>query len=133
MTESQRSALLAYFRQLATVLGADHWELSVSMAPASDTTAASLFLQDNHDAAVLHVPPDFFTQPASTQRRDLVHEALHLVLDRGPRAWEDAIEDLTPAGFDQALNRTPRRLHERGVEQLARHLEHWLALPDLPR
>lgn len=129
MTEDQRADLLSYFADMAVRLGAPGWQLEVAMQPAGADDDASIFIRDDTDKATLHVPPDFFSKPPEQQRRDLTHEALHLVLDRSQKAYQDAIDGLVPAGFEGPLTTTPQRLHERGIESLAQAIAHLLPLP----
>ena len=131
MSPKQHKSLLLYYESTAAALGACGWELDVAMQPAGGSDEAATFIVNDADKATLHVPADFFKRSSDEQRRVVVHEVLHLVLDRGPRAYEDAIDAITPAGFDEALQKTARRLVERGIERLAAAIAVYLPEPHL--
>lgn len=127
MTEDQRADLLLYFSDMCVRLGAPGWELKVEMQPAGGE--AGCFLADEQDTAKLYVAVDFFTRKPEEQRQLIIHEALHVALNRAHEGLIDVIDALTPRAFDRALVKVPEQIHERAIENLARAIAHLLPLP----
>lgn len=111
-----------------SVLGLDHWEISVVEA-ASDVDAwADIEAHAQQPTADLRVSFDFWKQTPEKQRLILTHELMHLVIARYARVaenLEDALGSLAWAVIEPQLEDS----EERAVEHMARIVAPYLALP----
>ena len=115
-----------------TVLGLDHWEITVVEA-ASDVDAwADIDAHGQQPTADLRVSFDFWKQTPEKQRLILTHELMHLVVARYARIaenLEDALGSLAWAVIEPQLEDA----EERAVEHMARIVAPYLALPNFPK
>ena len=90
-----------------TVLGLDHWEITVVEA-ASDVDAwADIEAHGQQPTADLRVSFDFWKQAPEKQRLILTHELMHLVVARYARIAEN-LEDALGSTTRARLNTQPR-------------------------
>jgi len=115
-----------------TVLGLDHWEITIVEA-ASDVDAwADIDAHGQQPTADLRVSFDFWKQTPEKQRLVLTHELMHLVVARYARIaenLEDALGSLAWAVIEPQLEDA----EERAVEHMARIVAPYLSLPNFPK
>jgi hypothetical protein len=126
------AALRAWVAEAQTVMGLDHWEITIVEA-ASDVDAwADIEAHAQQPTADLRVAFDFWKQEPEKQRLILTHELLHLVLARYARIsenLEDSLGKLAWAVIEPQLEDG----EERTIEHLARIIAPYLSLPAFPK
>jgi hypothetical protein len=126
------TALRAWVAEAQTVMGLDHWEVTIVEA-ASDVDAwADIEAHAQQPTADLRVAFDFWKQEPEKQRLILTHELLHLVLARYARIsenLEDSLGKLAWAVIEPQLEDG----EERTIEHLARIIAPYLSLPAFPK
>ena len=126
------AALRAWVAEAQTVMGLDHWEVTIVEA-ASDVDAwADIEAHAQQPTADLRVAFDFWKQEPEKQRLILTHELLHLVLARYARIsenLEDSLGKLAWAVIEPQLEDG----EERTIEHLARIIAPYLSLPAFPK
>ena len=126
------AALRAWVAEAQTVMGLDHWEVTIVEA-ASDVDAwADIEPHAQQPTADLRVAFDFWKQEPEKQRLILTHELLHLVLARYARIsenLEDSLGKLAWAVIEPQLEDG----EERTIEHLARIIAPYLSLPAFPK
>ena len=126
------TALRAWVAEAQTVMGLDHWEVTIVEA-ASDVDAwADIDAHAQQPTADLRVAFDFWKQEPEKQRLILTHELLHLVLARYARIsenLEDSLGKLAWAVIEPQLEDG----EERTIEHLARIIAPYLSLPAFPK
>ena len=126
------AALRAWVAEAQTVMGLDHWEITIVEA-ASDVDAwADIDAHAQQPTADLRVAFDFWKQEPEKQRLILTHELLHLVLARYARIsenLEDSLGKLAWAVIEPQLEDG----EERTIEHLARIIAPYLSLPAFPK
>ena len=131
-TQDKFAALKAWVTEAQTVMGLDHWEVTIVEA-ASDVDAwADIDAHAQQPTADLRVAFDFWKQEPEKQRLILTHELLHLVLARYARIsenLEDSLGKLAWAVIEPQLEDG----EERAVEHLARIIAPYLSLPNFPK
>ena len=124
--------LKVWIIEAQTVLGLDHWEVTVVEA-ASDVAAwAVIEAHAQQPTADLRVSFDFWKQTSEKQRLILTHELMHLVVSRYARVTEnleDALGSLAWAVIEPQLEDA----EERAVEHMARIVAPYLSLPNFPK
>ena len=124
--------LKVWITEAQTVLGLDHWEVTVVEA-ASDVDAwADIEAHSQQPTADLRVSFDFWKQTPEKQRLILTHELMHLVVARYARITEnleDALGSLAWAVIEPQLEDA----EERAVEHMARIVAPYLSLPNFPK
>ena len=131
-TQDKFAVLKAWVTEAQTVMGLDHWEVTIVEA-ASDVDAwADIDAHAQQPTADLRVAFDFWKQEPEKQRLILTHELLHLVLARYARIsenLEDSLGKLAWAVIEPQLEDG----EERAVEHLARIIAPYLSLPNFPK
>ena len=131
-TQDKFAVLKAWVSEAQTVMGLDHWEVTIVEA-ASDVDAwADIDAHAQQPTADLRVAFDFWKQEPEKQRLILTHELLHLVLARYARIsenLEDSLGKLAWAVIEPQLEDG----EERAVEHLARIIAPYLSLPNFPK
>ncbi len=126
------TVLRAWVAEAQTVMGLDHWEVTIVEA-ASDVDAwADIEAHAQQPTADLRVAFDFWKQEPEKQRLILTHELLHLVLARYARIsenLEDSLGKLAWAVIEPQLEDG----EERTIEHLARIIAPYLSLPAFPK
>ena len=126
------TVLRAWVSEAQTVMGLDHWEITIVEA-ASDVDAwADIDAHAQQPTADLRVAFDFWKQEPEKQRLILTHELLHLVLARYARIsenLEDSLGKLAWAVIEPQLEDG----EERTIEHLARIIAPYLSLPAFPK
>lgn len=126
------AALRAWVAEAQTVMGLDHWEVTVVEA-ASDVDAwADIEAHAQQPTADLRVAFDFWKQEPEKQRLILTHELLHLVLARYARISENLEESLGKLAW-AVIEPQLEDGEERTIEHLARIIAPYLSLPAFPK
>ena len=133
MAKQDKFAVLkAWVTEAQTVMGLDHWEVTIIEA-ASDVDAwADIEAHAQAPTADLRVAFDFWKQEPEKQRLILAHELMHLVVSRYARIsenLEDSLGKLAWAVIEPQLEDG----EERTVEHLARIIAPYLSLPNFPK
>jgi hypothetical protein len=126
------TALRAWVSEAQTVMGLDHWEVTIVEA-ASDVDAwADIDAHAQQPTADLRVAFDFWKQEPEKQRLILTHELLHLVLARYARISENLEESLGKLAW-AVIEPQLEDGEERTIEHLARIIAPYLSLPAFPK
>jgi glucuronate isomerase len=126
------AALRAWVAEAQTVMGLDHWEVTIVEA-ASDVDAwADIEAHAQQPTADLRVAFDFWKQEPEKQRLILTHELLHLVLARYARISENLEESLGKLAW-AVIEPQLEDGEERTIEHLARIIAPYLSLPAFPK
>jgi hypothetical protein len=126
------TALRAWVAEAQTVMGLDHWEITIVEA-ASDVDAwADIDAHAQQPTADLRVAFDFWKQEPEKQRLILTHELLHLVLARYARISENLEESLGKLAW-AVIEPQLEDGEERTIEHLARIIAPYLSLPAFPK
>ena len=126
------AALRAWVAEAQTVMGLDHWEITIVEA-ASDVDAwADIDAHAQQPTADLRVAFDFWKQEPEKQRLILTHELLHLVLARYARISENLEESLGKLAW-AVIEPQLEDGEERTIEHLARIIAPYLSLPAFPK
>ena len=126
------AALRAWVSEAQTVMGLDHWEITIVEA-ASDVDAwADIDAHAQQPTADLRVAFDFWKQEPEKQRLILTHELLHLVLARYARISENLEESLGKLAW-AVIEPQLEDGEERTIEHLARIIAPYLSLPAFPK
>ena len=126
------AALRAWVAEAQTVMGLDHWEITIVEA-ASDVDAwADIEAHAQQPTADLRVAFDFWKQEPEKQRLILTHELLHLVLARYARISENLEESLGKLAW-AVIEPQLEDGEERTIEHLARIIAPYLSLPAFPK
>ena len=126
------AALRVWVAEAQTVMGLDHWEITILEA-ASDVDAwADIEAHAQQPTADLRVAFDFWKQDPEKQRLILTHELLHLVLARYARISENLEESLGKLAW-AVIEPQLEDGEERTIEHLARIIAPYLSLPAFPK
>ena len=126
------TVLRAWVAEAQTVMGLDHWEITIVEA-ASDVDAwADIDAHAQQPTADLRVAFDFWKQEPEKQRLILTHELLHLVLARYARISENLEESLGKLAW-AVIEPQLEDGEERTIEHLARIIAPYLSLPAFPK
>jgi hypothetical protein len=126
------AALRAWVAEAQTVMGLDHWEVTIVEA-ASDVDAwADIDAHAQQPTADLRVAFDFWKQEPEKQRLILTHELLHLVMARYARISENLEESLGKLAW-AVIEPQLEDGEERTIEHLARIIAPYLSLPAFPK
>jgi hypothetical protein len=126
------TVLRAWVAEAQTVMGLDHWEITIVEA-ASDVDAwADIDAHAQQPTADLRVAFDFWKQEPEKQRLILTHELLHLVLARYARISENLEESLGKLAW-AVIEPQLEDGEERAIEHLARIIAPYLSLPAFPK
>ena len=126
------AALRAWVSEAQTVMGLDHWEITIVEA-ASDVDAwADIEAHAQQPTADLRVAFDFWKQEPEKQRLILTHELLHLVLARYARISENLEESLGKLAW-AVIEPQLEDGEERTIELLARIIAPYRSLPAFPK
>ena len=126
------TVLRAWVSEAQTVMGLDHWEITIVEA-ASDVDAwADIDAHAQQPTADLRVAFDFWKQEPEKQRLILTHELLHLVLARYARISENLEESLGKLAW-AVIEPQLEDGEERTIEHLARIIAPYLSLPAFPK
>lgn len=126
------TALRAWVAEAQTVMGLDHWEVTIVEA-ASDVDAwADIEAHAQQPTADLRVAFDFWKQEPEKQRLILTHELLHLVMARYARISENLEESLGKLAW-AVIEPQLEDGEERTIEHLARIIAPYLSLPAFPK
>ena len=126
------TALKAWVAESQSVMGLDHWEVTIVEA-ASDVDAwADIEAHAQQPTADLRVAFDFWKQDPEKQRLILTHELLHLVLARYARISENLEESLGKLAW-AVIEPQLEDGEERTIEHLARIIAPYLSLPAFPK
>jgi hypothetical protein len=126
------TVLKAWVAESQTVMGLDHWEITIVEA-ASDVDAwADIDVHAQQPTADLRVAFDFWKQEPEKQRLILTHELLHLVLARYARISENLEESLGKLAW-AVIEPQLEDGEERTIEHLARIIAPYLSLPAFPK
>ena len=126
------AALRAWVAEAQTVMGLDHWEVTIVEA-ASDVDAWSdIEAHAQQPTADLRVAFDFWKQEPEKQRLILTHELLHLVMARYARISENLEESLGKLAW-AVIEPQLEDGEERTIEHLARIVAPYLSLPAFPK
>jgi hypothetical protein len=126
------AALRAWVAEAQTVMGLDHWEVTIVEA-ASDVDAwADIEAHAQQPTADLRVAFDFWKQEPEKQRLILTHELLHLVMARYARISENLEESLGKLAW-AVIEPQLEDGEERTIEHLARIIAPYLSLPAFPK
>ncbi len=126
------TVLRAWVAEAQTVMGLDHWEITIVEA-ASDVDAwADIDAHAQQPTADLRVAFDFWKQEPDKQRLILTHELLHLVLARYARISENLEESLGKLAW-AVIEPQLEDGEERTIEHLARIIAPYLSLPAFPK
>jgi hypothetical protein len=126
------AALRVWVAEAQTVMGLDHWEITILEA-ASDVDAwADIEAHAQQPTADLRVAFDFWKQDPEKQRLILTHELLHLVLARYARISENLEESLGKLAW-AVIEPQLEDGEERTIEHLARIIAPYLSLPVFPK
>lgn len=126
------AALRAWVAEAQTVMGLDHWEVTIVEA-ASDVDAwADIEAHAQQPTADLRVAFDFWKQEPEKQRLILTHELLHLVMARYARISENLEESLGKLAW-AVIEPQLEDGEERTIEHLARIVAPYLSLPAFPK
>ncbi len=133
MAKQDKFAVLkAWVAEAQTVMGLDHWEVTIVEA-ASDVDAwADIDAHAQQPTADLRVAFDFWKQEPEKQRLILTHELLHLVLARYARISENLEESLGKLAW-AVIEPQLEDGEERTIEHLARIIAPYLSLPAFPK
>ena len=133
MAKQDKFAVLrARVAEAQTVMGLDHWEITIVEA-ASDVDAwADIEAHAQQPTADLRVAFDFWKQEPEKQRLILTHELLHLVLARYARISENLEESLGKLAW-AVIEPQLEDGEERTIEHLARIIAPYLSLPAFPK
>ena len=133
MAKQDKFAVLrAWVAEAQTVMGLDHWEVTIVEA-ASDVDAwADIEAHAQQPTADLRVAFDFWKQEPEKQRLILTHELLHLVLARYARIAENLEESLGKLAW-AVIEPQLEDGEERTIEHLARIIAPYLSLPAFPK
>ena len=133
MAKQDKFAVLkAWVSEAQTVMGLDHWEITIVEA-ASDVDAwADIDAHAQQPTADLRVAFDFWKQEPEKQRLILTHELLHLVLARYARISENLEESLGKLAW-AVIEPQLEDGEERTIEHLARIIAPYLSLPAFPK
>lgn len=128
MRDAQHAAYEAYLQDLAKRLNLADWEVTLSRDRADEGMLACVHVMDVEDYAHVRLWwPEFFDKPPEEQREILVHELLHMRLDRVQRTMVQLAEQWS----ENSAYQYAREAHRREVEIVAQHLARLLA-PSLP-
>ena len=126
------AVLRAWVAEAQTVMGLDHWEVTIVEA-ASDVDAwADIEAHAQQPTADLRVAFDFWKQEPEKQRLILTHELLHLVMARYARISENLEESLGKLAW-AVIEPQLEDGEERTIEHLARIIAPYLSLPAFPK
>ena len=126
------AVLRAWVAEAQTVMGLDHWEVTIVEA-ASDVDAwADIDAHAQQPTADLRVAFDFWKQEPEKQRLILTHELLHLVMARYARISENLEESLGKLAW-AVIEPQLEDGEERTIEHLARIIAPYLSLPAFPK
>ena len=131
-TQDKFAVLKAWVTEAQTVMGLDHWEVTIVEAASDIDAWADIDAHAQQPTADLRVAFDFWKQEPEKQRLILTHELLHLVLARYARIsenLEDSLGKLAWAVIEPQLEDG----EERAVEHLARIIAPYLSLPNFPK
>ena len=133
MAKQDKFAVLkAWVTEAQTVMGLDHWEVTIIEA-ASDVDAwADIEAHPQAPTADLRVSFDFWKQAPEKQRLILTHELMHLVVSRYARTAEN-LEDALGSIAWSVIEPQLEDAEERAVEHMARIVAPYLALPNFPK
>jgi hypothetical protein len=132
MNDAQHEATTNYLRRLADLMTLRDWEiLLLRELPNNDSSWAEIEVCRTHDTAWVKVSwPEFYlVRTPEQQRETLVHELIHIHLDR-----PDAIMcDLTAMFPENTANQFAKDQHKNAIEfsthRLTRALAPFLPLP----
>lgn len=119
MTDAEWVYLEQYITQIRSILKVTDWTVKLEREDPSDSNnEASTYILNDADEAHMRFNAHFREWDADRQRAVVVHEVLHLHLDR--------LHDITEQGFKSAaphvwvgLEENSRRVMERAIERLA--------------
>ncbi len=132
MNDTQHTAYTAYLRQLADLMALKDWEIVLQREYPSESDAwAAIEVCRQHDTAWVRVAwPEFFdSKTPEERRRCLVHELIHVHLDRP----DQMMCDLSAMFPDNTATTFAKERHkieiEFATERLARIIAPFMPLP----
>lgn len=129
MNDTTFAAYSAYIRTLANALLLADWEIAFDRSAADYGTWAQVTVCDVENHARVYVWwPEFFHRSLAEQRQSLIHELLHLHLDR-PQRIMTHLSEHNDDGVSQFARDAHRKEIEICVQRLARILAPHLPLP----
>lgn len=119
MTGAEWKVLEQYVDEVRSTLRVSDWIVEVQHDdPPDANNEASTYILNDADEAHMRFNPHFREWKLERQRAVVVHEVLHLHLDRLHDLAEQALDGAAPAAW-QGLRENHRRAYERVVERLA--------------
>ena len=116
-----------YVRTLADKLLLQDWEIILLREPAPDGTLADVCIFDTENYAKIRLHPDYFQCGPSEQREYLVHELVHLHMDRPQRI----VNQLAELWNENSATLFARMAHDKEIEVCVQRFARILA-PTLP-
>ena len=129
MNDAIYTALDAYIRQLADLLGMRDWVVLLSRGPAKHENYAEIWTSHYKDEAMVMLNEDYTTYSPEDQRLHITHELLHIQTCRLRRL----ITRLAEHEHDKAIgfvNRLHNEEEEILVDRLSRAIAPFLPLPE---
>lgn len=130
MTDAQHAAFQTYLGVLAHRLILADWEIELWRDRAADDCLATVNVMDVENYASISLRwPEFFGKSRGEQREILVHELLHLILDRPQRVIRQLAEQWDENSACQFAKEAHRKEIEIATQRLARILAPLMPLP----
>lgn len=119
MTDKQRLSLVNYVGRLADALGLGEWHLVLHYDSADAGNAAEVSVVPGRRTAHISLSEDFPTFDPEEQRHVLVHELIHIHLDRIRTYARDTLPEVMGRPAWAAWHVTERDLNEYATDALA--------------
>lgn len=130
MNDEAHAAYSSYIRELADLLLLRDWELELDRSVAESDSWSQVKVSDVENFARIFIRwPEFFHQSRENRREWLVHELLHIHLDRPRRIIEQLAEQFSDNSAGAFAREAHRREIEICVQRLARLIAPHMPLP----
>ena len=130
MTDRQRKSLMKYIAVLAKQMRLSEWDIFLRAEPCENVNhAATVSCVPGRNIANIQVSGDWFDMDPHTQRHVLVHELIHIHVDREFQLIE-ALSVMVGSAAFFLFETAFRDLHEHGVDAIASILAPHFPLPE---
>lgn len=130
MTDAQHAAFQTYLGVLAHRLILADWVIELWRDRADADCLACVQVMDVENYASISLRwPEFFAKPRDEQREILVHELLHLILDRPQRVMRQLAEQWDENSACQFAKIAHHKEIEIAIQRMARILAPMMPLP----
>lgn len=123
------AAVRRYIRLLADLLALQNWAIYLDRDPSEEDNNAETIVGENRRLATMKLTRDWRHCPPEEQRHTLVHELIHLPVDRLSSVLESDLDGFLSAGEQSIARNVFRREVEAVVDALADGVAPHLPLP----